>query len=53
MSCIPLYQLQDYIRQKDRSAFHVEAQIRKLSFELEQIRSMRAGAVRQGQNNIH
>lgn len=43
-----IYQLQDYIRQKDRSAFHVEAQIRKLSFELEQIRSMRAGAVRAG-----
>ncbi len=36
-----LYQLQDYIRQKDKNSFQREAQIRKLAFEIEQIRSMR------------
>lgn len=34
--------LQDYIRQKEKGSFQKEAQIRKLSFELEQIRSMKA-----------
>ena len=33
-----LYQLQDYIRQKDKSFFQIDAQIRKLSFEIEQLR---------------
>jgi hypothetical protein len=37
-----LYQIQDYIRQKDKNSFQREAQIRKLAFELEQIRAMRA-----------
>lgn len=37
-----LYQIQDYIQQKDKSSFQTEAQIRKLSFELEQLRSMKA-----------
>ncbi len=32
--------LQDYIRQKDKGSFQREAQMRKLSFELEQLRSM-------------
>ena len=33
--------MQDYIRQKDKYSFQ-EAQIRKLAFELEQMRAMRA-----------
>jgi len=37
-----LYQMQDYIRQKDKYSFQKEAQIRKLAFELEQMRAMRA-----------
>ncbi|HCS75596.1 MAG TPA: hypothetical protein DIW17_17190 [Clostridiales bacterium] len=36
-----LYELQDYVRQRDKSSFHMETQIRKLSFELEQLRTMR------------
>lgn len=36
-----LYQLQDYIRQKDKTSFQKEAQIRKLAFELEQLRTLR------------
>jgi hypothetical protein len=37
-----LYQLQDYIRQKDKSFFQMDAQLRKLSFEVEQLRSARS-----------
>jgi hypothetical protein len=37
-----LYQQQDYIRQNDKNSFQREAQIRKLAFEVEQIRAMRA-----------
>ncbi len=33
-----LYEMQDHIRQKDKSFFQMDAQVRKLSFELEQIR---------------
>jgi hypothetical protein len=35
-----LYQLQDYIHQKDKLSFQTEAQIRKLAFELDQLRSL-------------
>jgi len=37
-----LYQIQDYIRQKDKSWFQIEAQIRKLTFEVEQARNLRS-----------
>ncbi|NLB43319.1 MAG: hypothetical protein GX815_13920 [Clostridiales bacterium] len=37
-----LHGLQDHIRQNDKGSFQREAQIRKLSFELEQLRSTRS-----------
>jgi len=36
-----LYQLQEYIRQKDKSFYQMDAQIRKLSFEIDQLRTSR------------
>lgn len=37
-----LHGLQDYIRQKDKASFQREAQLHRLSFELEQLRSMKS-----------
>ena len=46
-----LYQLQEYIRQKDKSSFHTEARIRKLTFELDQLRSIKAKIPQKGISN--
>jgi hypothetical protein len=47
-----LYQLQDYMRQKDKSFFQIDTQIRKLTFELDQLRSAKGSGRARTLSNV-